>query len=415
MDQSRLEEEQDPSDRTALKRVLTLPLLTLYGLGVTLGAGIYVLVGVTAGLAGYHAPVAFLCAAVVVGITALSYAELATRFPVSAGEAAYVDAGFSRKELTLLVGLLVALSGVVSASTVAIGAGAYLSGLLGWPANTLAIMTILAMGALAIWGIAESVTIAAAVTLVEVIGLILVIVWSQAVPSQPGFSMAELLPPIDDAGPWIGIGSATVLAFFAFIGFEDMVNVAEEVNDPTRTYPRAVMLTLSITAVLYVLTTVSVVSVVPLDELSKSSSPLLLVFETAPPIMRDIFAGIAVVATINGILIQIIMASRVIFGLADRGFLPDQLSHVAERTRTPVAATLFVVGIVIILSQTFPVSVLAERTSQIVLFTFLLVNLALIRIKQRAEEPSMDHYQVPLFVPICGAVVSLTLFVFAFF
>ena len=399
---------QTQREGPGLKRALTLPLLTLYGLGVTLGAGIYVLVGAVAGEAGLYAPVSFLLAALVVGITAMSYAELATRFPVSAGEAAYVQAGFGIRQLTLLVGLLVALSGIVSSAAVAIGAGAYLSGVTGLPVGWLAIATVLAMGALAAWGITESVTAAAIVTVVEMCGLLLVIGWGFGGPSEAVASPGEFIPAIGGEH-WIGIGGASILAFFAFIGFEDMANVAEEVKNPVRTYPRALLLTLVITTLLYILTVVSVMMKVPVEELSGSAAPLMLAFKDAPSIYRDAFSVIAVVATVNGILIQMIMASRVIYGLADRGHLPRLLAYVSPSTRTPLAATAFVVLAVIALSWGFPIEVLAERTSQIVLFIFVLVNLALLRLKQRGEGAAGDHFAVPIAVPIAGAITCAIL------
>jgi len=397
-----------------LRRALTLPLLVLYGLGVTLGAGIYVLVGATAAEAGIYAPVSFLAAAIVVSFTALSYAELATRFPVSAGEAAYVHAGFGWKSLTLIVGLLVALSGIVSSSAVAIGAANYLSNLVGLPLSLLVIVAVLAMGLLAAWGIVESVTAAAIITLLEIGGLLLVIGWGFSGASAPVLQLSELVPPITGAH-WLGIGTASVLAFFAFIGFEDMANVAEEVKHPRRTFPRAVLLTLITTTLLYLLTTVAVVSIVPIETLAGSAAPLALAFSSAPQMLTDAFVVIAVVATVNGILIQMVMASRVIFGLADRGHLPRQLAKVSPRTRTPLVATALVTGLILILSQAFPIALLAERTSQIVLVTFVLVNFALIRIKQREQEHSDEHFRVPIIVPIAGVVTSTGMLMTAFY
>lgn len=383
-------------------------MLTLYGLGVTLGAGIYVLVGATAGKAGIYAPFSFLIAAVVVGITALSYAELATRYPVSAGAAAYIDAGFRRRWLTTAIGLLIALSGIVSAAAVSIGAGGYLSGIIGLPAPLLAIVTIMVMGLLAAWGISESVTAAAVITLVEVAGLLLVISWTFAGPSTTIVPLAELVPPIE-GGHWFGIGAASILAFFAFIGFEDMASVAEEVKEPTKAYPRAVIATLLVTTVLYTLTTVAVITTVPIDTLAHSESPLMLAFANAPAMMRDGFAVIAIIATVNGSLIQIIMASRMVFGLADRGYLPKPFTRISKRTQTPLQATALVVIVIIALSQLFPIELLAERTSQIVLVTFVFVNTALLRVKQGEMQPPARCYVVPRFVPLLGLMTSAVL------
>ncbi|MEP3277486.1 MAG: APC family permease [Stappiaceae bacterium] len=391
-----------------LRRGLNLPLLTLYGLGVTVGAGIYVLVGATAAKAGPFASVSFLIAALVVAFTAFSYAELSTRYPVSAGEAAYVEAGFGMEWLTTLVGLAVALSGIVSAAAVAIGAASYLHILTTVSRDFLTVLIILIMGLIALWGITQSVTVAAIITVVEISGLILVIFWGFSVAEPMGTALSAMLPAV--AGPhWSGIAAASLLAFFAFVGFEDMANVAEEVKDPVRTMPKAIVYTLVLATILYVGTTSAVLYAVPLDALAASSAPLALVFEAAPETIRQLFSVIAIVATINGVLIQMIMASRVLYGLADRGHLPAPLARVSRRTRTPIVATVSVVLMIVLLSQILPIEALAEHTSQIVLLVFILVNSALIRLKLSGSE-AKDCFRVPFLVPVLGLLTSIMLF-----
>lgn len=395
-----------------LKRVLTTPLVTLYGLGVTVGAGIYVLVGATAAEAGPFAPISFLIAAIVVAFTAFSYAELSTRYPVSAGEAAYVEAGFKTGWLATFVGLAVALSGMVSAAAVTIGAASYLHDLTLVSEGILRISIVGVMGLIALWGITQSVTIAAIITVIEISGLILVIFWGLYVAEPLGLEFSDMLPPVTGSH-WIGIGTASLLAFFAFVGFEDMANIAEEVKDPVYTMPRAILWTLVLATILYFGTTAAVLIAVPIEALSSSSAPLLLVFNAAPEKVRQLFSIIAVVATVNGVLIQMIMASRVLYGLADRGHLPASLAMVSHRTKTPVVATVTVVLIIILLASTFPIDALAERTSQIVLFVFVLVNAALIRLKLSGSE-SGGYFQIPMFVPIFGITTSVLLFTTAF-
>lgn len=391
-----------------LKRALNTPLLTLYGLGVTIGAGIYVLVGATAADAGPFAPVSFVIAALVVAFTAFSYAELSTRYPVSAGEAAYVEAGFNAGWLATVVGLAVAASGMVSAAAVAIGAAAYLHGITGVPPAILTALVVIVMGAIALWGITQSVTVAAVITVIEISGLGFVIFWGFAVAEPLGVELTAMVPPL--IGPhWAGIGAASLLAFFAFVGFEDMANVAEEVKDPVHTMPKAILFTLVAATALYIATTTAVLVAVPLDTLTESTAPLALVFASAPATVQQSFSLIAIVATVNGVLIQMIMASRVLYGLADRGHLPPVLARVSVRTQTPVAATLTVVATVILLATTLPISALAERTSQIVLFVFVLVNISLIRLKRQPGHGT-DHFTVPMAVPVMGVVTSLLLF-----
>lgn len=391
-----------------LRRVLTTPLLTLYGLGVTVGAGIYVLVGATAQEAGAYASVSFLVAALVVSLTALSYAELSTRYPVSAGEAAYVEAGFNVAWVSMLVGLAVAAAGVISASAVAMGAASYLHGLAGLPEAALTIAVVLIMGLIAMWGIAESVFVAAVITVIEILGLLFVIGWGLSVDDPQGFAVLDMVP-VWDADVWRGILAASLLAFFAFVGFEDMANVAEEVKNPVRTIPKAIVWTLLLATLLYVATSATVLMVVPLDTLSTSAAPLSLVFSDAPEPVKQGFGLVAIVATVNGVLIQTIMASRVLYGLSDRGLLPAPLALVAPRTKTPIIATLVVIAIILLLTQTLPIAVLAERTSQVVLFVFVLVNLSLIRVKLKSAQ-TQGYFRVPFLVPILGTTASVLLF-----
>ncbi|MQQ07791.1 amino acid permease [Epibacterium sp. SM1979] len=397
-------EPQEPK----LRRALTTPLLTLYGLGVTVGAGIYVLVGATADIAGPYAAFSFVVAALVVSLTALSYAELATRFPVSAGEAAYVEAGFEKSWLAVCVGLAVAMSGVISASAVAIGAASYLHALTGLSVPLLTIGVVSIMGLIALWGITQSVMVAAVITVIEIAGLLFVIGWGMSVQDPQGYPITSMLPPLEIDALRL-VFAASLLAFFAFVGFEDMANVAEEVKDPVRTIPKAIMLTLVLATVLYLGTSVTVLFVVPSDVLATSAAPLALVFADAPEVVKQGFSAVAIVATVNGVLIQMIMASRVIYGLADRGQLPKALATVPQRTQTPVVATLLIVGIILVLTQSLPIGVLAERTSQIVLGVFVLVNASLILLKRQADTPS-EHFRVPVFVPILGVMTSILLF-----
>lgn len=393
-----------------LKRALNLPLLTLYGLGVTVGAGIYVLVGATAAKAGLYAPVSFLIAAFVVGFTALSYAELSTRYPVSAGEAAYVEAGFSRKRLSLIVGLLVMLSGIVSSAAVSIGAAEYVSHFLPVSRSvlTVGIMAIIAL--LAMWGILESVFLAGLVTLIEISGLLLVIYVGLASTEDLGLTGQMFTPPLDSV-VWTGILSGSLLAFFAFIGFEDMANVAEEVSKPHMTLPRAILATLAVSTVLYLAVVTVVLLNVPLDRLTGSAAPLTFLFSGKYEFLSAPFGIIAILATFNGALIQVIMASRVLYGLSSRGHLPAELSRVNATTRTPVLATAIVAGAALVLALWLPIEELAASTSFIVLIVFFAVNLSLIRIKRRptAAVDGSRIFTVPIWIPAAGCLFSLAL------
>ena len=233
-----------------------------------------------------------------------SFAELAGRFPVSAGEAA-------SNLLSLLVGLMVVAAGSLSAAAVSVGSVGYIREFILLPDVVLIPVIVIAIGAVAAWGILESVTFAAILTLTEIGGLLLIIGGGFASDPEILLRLPEVIPPFDDFAPWIGVGSAGLLAFFAFIGFEDLVNVAEEVRRPERTLPRAIFLTLIISTLAYVLVvSISVLLVRP-EELGASEAPLSLVFERTTGLSPTAITLIAIVATLNGGLINMIMASRV--------------------------------------------------------------------------------------------------------
>lgn len=388
-----------------LKRTLNLPLLTLYGLGTILGAGIYVLIGAVAGRAGMFAPLSFLLAAVCAGFTAFSYAELASRMPRSAGEAVYLKAAFGRRQLTALVGWVVIGIGMVSAATIANGFAGYAGYFVDLPKPVSIVIFLLCLGALAIKGIAESVWVAAVLTAVEIIGLLLVVfsVGDQllTLPSR----WPELVPGIE--WPiWGGIFAGAYLAFYAFIGFEDMVNVAEEVRAPERTLPWSIIISLVLATLLYGLVAlVSVLSVSP-EVLANSSAPLSTVAESGGRVSPALIGLISLMAVTNGALVQIIMASRVIYGLTREGAMPQWLGQIHPGTQTPLRATALVTFIVMGLALWFPLITLAEATSSLTLIVFTAVNVGLWAIQR--QHPAADGvYQVGPWVPVCGALCSM--------
>lgn len=394
-------------DTPALRRRISLPMLVLYGVGVTIGAGIYVLIGAMARHAGPHAPFAFLLAAVVMGLTAASFTELCTRHPVSAGEAAYVRAAFHWRPLTLLVGLLTAAIGIVSSATVALGAAGYLREFIGLPQTLLAALVVLALGLVAARGILESVLLAGLFTLVEMSGLLLIVgagfhAGLDILPSLP-----RLIAPPSDLALWPGIALASLLAFFAFIGFESLVNMAEEAHAPERDIPWAIGLTLAISTTLYFLVAAIAVLAVPLDRLAESPAPLSLVFRTLVGIDPAAISAIAVIATLNTVLVQITMASRVLYGMARQGDLPRPLGQVNRWTATPLVATALVVAITLVLAIAFPLERLAESTSLATLVVFAFINLALIKIKRDGSPLPPGAVSVPAAIPVLGLLTCL--------
>jgi len=393
-----------------LKRGLSLWLLVFYGLGNILGAGIYVLVGKVAGSAGLFAPVAFFVASLVAAFTALTYAELVARYPLSAGEAVYVQKGLRLPALSVVVGLLIVLMGSVSAATIARGFIGYLDILIELPDAVAITLLVFVLGATAIWGIVESVTIAALVTLIELLGLGLVL----AVAGDNLFTipdrLPELLPPLDPV-IWQGIMLGAFLAFYAFVGFEDMVNVAEEVRNPVRNVPLAILLALGITTLLYAAVSLAAILTVAPEQLAASNAPLATVYEQATGSKPVVLSIISIFAVVNGALIQIIMSSRILYGMSRQGWLPALFGRVWSKTQTPVAATVAAAATVLVLALWLPLVTLAKSTSFLVLIVFTLMNLSLLRIKLRDPHPEGIRV-VPRWIPAGGIIASLGLLLF---
>lgn len=392
------------NNKVTLKRTLSLPMLVLYGLGTTIGAGIYALVGEIASVAGYFAPISFLIASILASFTAISFAELCARFPRAAGAALYVKQGFASQRFSTLVGLLVITAGLVSAAALVNGFVGYLHQFIGIDRTIAIVLVTVLLGSIAAWGIAESVFVASLVTVVEIFGLLLVITVSGDALSTFSSRWPELIPSADSIS-WQGIYLGAVLSFYAFIGFEDMVDVAEEVKEVKRNLPLAILLTLGITTLIYMVLMVTVVLSLPPEQLALSKAPLVQIYELHTGEKALVISIIGMFAIINGALIQMVMASRVLYGLSSRGQLPKLLSVVHQRTRTPLVATTIATVIVLILALVGRLASLAELTSLIMLTIFSIVNLALWRIKRRDPYPAGVR-TFPVWIPITGFFVS---------
>lgn len=408
--QARVRHNSFMSERVELRRSISLLLITLYGLGTIIGAGIFVLVGKVAGIAGAHAPLAFFVAALLVTFTAFAYAELVARYPRSAGEAVYVQAAFGKSYLSLFVGLLIICVGIVSGATLISGVVGYLQLFVEVPRWLIITGMLLLLGGIAGWGIRESVGMASLLTLIEIAGL-LVVLWV----ARENFShLPEQLPvlwPSFDAQAWQGILLGAFVAFYAFVGFEDMVNVAEEVKQPSQNLPYAIFAALVITTILYLAVALIAVLSLPVAELAASKAPLAAVY-TKVTGKEAFFVGmVGVVAVVNGVLVQIIMATRILFGSARRGWLPGLFGEVNARTRTPLLATSVITLLIIVMALWLPLLTLAQITSFITLLVFTLVNLALVRIKLR--EPEVAGIRTyPLAIPVAGVFCTAGLILF---
>lgn len=390
-----------PSD--TLQRRIGPGLLTAYGVGVMVGAGIYVLTGAAAGAAGIWAPLSFLLAGLVAVPSALAFAELSARIPEAAGDSAYIEVGLKAHWLAVLVGMINIIAGTVAAAAVLRGGVGYLTSFLDIPFAWGVVGLGLALIGVAIIGVLESLAFAAILTVVEVIGLCLVI-WAGMGAEPVAEWVARPLPAIE----WNGVAAATIFGFFAFIGFDDMVNMAEETRAPERNMPRAILWALAITALLYALVSLAAVRAVPRELLAGSERPLALVWEAGTGTSAVFLSAIAVAAALNGVLAQMVMAARVLFGLGRRskGFAPFHRAH--PRFGTPVLGTVIVGLAVIGAALMLPVALLAELASQALLIVFTIVNAALIGVKRR--QPA-SPFAVPAFVPWLGIIVCLGAFV----
>jgi amino acid transporter len=387
-----------------LKRSLSLTLTTLYGLGNILGAGIYVLVGKVIAHAGLFAPLSFLIASLLACLTAFTYAELSARYPLSAGEAVYVQQGLGIRTVSALVGLLIIFAGMVSAATILRGFTGYLQVFVPVPEIAAILVLVVALGGLAAWGITESVMVAALITVLEILGLLMIIV--VATPDMlTGQGLPSDFSPLLEGSAWYGIFAGGFLAFYAFIGFEDMVNVAEEVREPRRNLPRALLLSLAIASVLYFLVALAAISSVPASLLAGSDAPLADLYRYVTGQEPVVITLIGMFAVINGALIQIIMASRVCYGMSRQRWLPSMFGRVNALTRTPLLATAVVSLVVLGLALWFPIETLAKATSYFLLLVFSLVNLSLWRLKRGGDQPA-GILQVPVWVPAAGFIAS---------
>jgi amino acid transporter len=398
-------------DDAQFQRVLSTPHMVFYGLGTIIGAGIYVLVGKVAAQAGLFAPVSFLIAALLAALTGLTYAELTSRFPKSAGAALYVEHGFGQRWLTVAVGIGIALTGVVSAATIASGFVGYFQLFVkGVPPWVVICAVIVLLGSIAAWGIRESVWVAAAITVIEIGGLLLVLFVTGAELATLPARAGELLPPFD-WGVWSGIVLGAFLAFYAFIGFEDMVNVAEEVNNPSRQLPQAIVAVIALSTALYLLVALTAVLSLPVAELAASKAPLALLYERATGSAPVVIGLISLFAVVNGALIQIVMASRVFFGMSREGWFPKAFGRLHPRRRSPLFSTAVVTVVVLVLALAFPLVTLAQVTSFLILVIFNLLHLALILIKSRHPNPSHAR-TFSRWVPVAGFVATLSMLAF---
>lgn len=407
----------------SLKRAIGPLQLMLLGVGSMLGAGIYGLVGQAAGVMGGAVWMAFLVAMCAAMLTGVSYASIASRYPKAGGAAYVAQRAYRSPWLSYLIGLAIVCSGLGSIATQAKVVAINLNTLLHWnlgfniagaPAEVmlLAIGFLLLVAGIVYRGISESMWANTVCTVVEALGLLLIIAvgfrfWGQAdlfeTPILAGDSVSAVTAGL--------ILQGSILTFFSFLGFEDMINVAEEVERPERTIPIALIGAMTIASVIYIAVAITAVSVVPWRDLAAAPGPLTLVIETAAPWFPAIaFTFITIAAVANTALVNYIMASRLLYGMSCQGLLPKPLARVHPQRRTPHIAVAFLLIPVIGLQFAGNISQLASATVLLLLFVFMLVNGALVVLKQR-EGDVAGAFNAPILVPILGSVVCLVMMV----
>ena len=377
-----------------------------------LGAGIYGLIGKAAGEVGNAVWLAFAVALVAALLTALSYASLGSRYPRAAGAAYVTERAFGLPLLSFVVGLALVCSGLTSVATQSRVFAANLSVLFNLesvPLWWLALGFLLVLAGIVFRGIRESMWVNVLCTLVETSGLILVV--AVGLCYWGSVDLLEMPPAAVDQGEWLIVMQGAVLTFFAFIGFEDTLNVAEECRDPQRTIPLGLVLAMSMAAVLYIAIAVTAVSVVPWQELAAAPGPITEVVRRAAPLIPPIvFTGITLFAVANTALVNYVTASRLIYGMAHQGLLPLRFGDVHAERRTPHIAILALFLVAMPLALFGTIAELAAATVLLLLLVFAVVNAALFVLKRRKGEKH-GYFEIPLAVPALGALVCLILVV----
>lgn len=408
---------QASASQPTLARTMGLGALIIYGVGDMLGSGVYALVGKVAGIMGNAVWLAYLIAMIAAALTALSYASLGSRYPRAGGAAHFAHHAFGQPFLTYLIGLAVIASGLTSMAAQGHAFARYFYGVTHHVAAgvsppdhfvwLVAIPFLLVLTFINFWGMRESTWLNLICTAIEVSGLVIVI--AVGIRYWGGVNYLEFPPrPSGDTGGGLLAAlrlNGAVLAFFAFIGFEDMSNVAEEVKNPRRNFPLGVVCAVAITSVVYMSIAVTAVSVVPYQKLAASGQPLVDVVTTAAPKFPPIvFSFIALFAITNTALLNYIMGSRLIFALGRQGLLPHWLAQIHPTRRTPHRAILALLVVVVVLLFAGGIADLGAATSALLLYAFIVVNGSLLVLKFRPGEPK-GAFEVPRFVPLAGAVI----------
>lgn len=399
-------EAEEPS---RLRRAITGPLLFAFILGDVLGAGIYALMGVLSVEVGGMLWAPLLVALLLALLTAGSYAELVTKYPRAGGAAVFAERAFHSRIVSFLVGFSMLAAGVVSAAGLAIAfAGDYLQTFFDLPVIPVAMVFLLIVGALNARGIRESMGANLVMTTIEVSGLVIVIVVVGVFVTGGGGDLSRVTQAPEGTGIAVAVLSGAIIAYYSFVGFETSANVIEEVKQPSKTYPRALFGALITAGVVYVLVGLASAVALPPTELQESSGPLLSVVEaTGLGVPAWLFSLIALIAVANGALLTMIMASRLAYGMAEQGLLPDVLARVLPRRRTPWVAIIATTVVAMLLTLIGDLATLAETVVLLLLFVFLSANVSVLVLRRDPVEH--EHFRVWTFVPVLGIASCILL------
>jgi amino acid transporter len=417
---------QRESGQPELRRTIGRTVLLLFVVGDILGAGIYALTGTVAAEVGGAIWLPFLLAFALAALTATAYAELVARYPQAAGAALYANRAFRRPFLTFLVAFAVMMSGITSASAAARAFGGdYLAELLpfGVPTVVAAWVFLGLITTVNVLGVSQSVRVNVVLTLVEASGLLVIIGIGVAALVRGDGDPGRALELHTEGAAWMGVLGGTALAFYALLGFEDSVNLAEEARHPRRDFPRALFGGLAIAGVIYLAVAFTASMLVETEVLVGSTGPLLEVVKVAGVVFPAwLFALIALLAVMNTALINMMMASRLVYGMARERIVPAVLGRVHPRRRTPVVAIAFTVVLALTLTATGDLGDLADTTVLLLLLVFAVVDVAVLVLRRRAshddeddDEPervegdSARSFRAPTWAPVVGAVVSVVL------
>ncbi|MDG6985130.1 MAG: amino acid permease [Nitrososphaerota archaeon] len=380
----------------SLRREAGLFQVVTYGVGNIIGAGIYVLVGDASGLAGNYVWLAFLVGAVVALFTGLSYAELAAVYPKAASEYVFLGKAYGNRTLSFLTQWMMLVTEVVAAAAVALGFAGYLSTVVQVPLIPTAAALLVVVTVVALAGVRQSLVVNTVLSLVAVGGLLLVV--------GAGVGRFGSVSYTQSANGVPGILAATILVFFAYIGFDNISNLSEETKRPEKTVPRGLLISLSLSTILYILVGIASVSLVSWPKLSASEAPLALAVSTVlgrPGF--DVLTVTALLTTLNTVLVLLMVSSRIIYGLGREGALPRVLGKVDKRTGAPIVASVFTLAVALAVLPLGQIGTIAKVTSFGSLLTFALVNVAMLHLRRVAP-----HLSRPFRVPLSVGWVSVT-------